>query len=252
MPFLFRLVLSALKPTCLGFILLTASCASVSIDNLRRFETARPLKPPKEILIVPFLFPDEALRVDREGEELRQFKAELQAHFSSELAERLGKHVAPARILPNADSIPNGEFLLVTGKFVTVQQGSRLLRSTVGMGSGACKMETLVSVYDLSSDSRQPVLRFETTGGSNITQGIGGIVMAPITGPMALTSLLHVIDGARSGVSFDATRTSREITATISEHLHNKGILKNNPRLVPKRLGKVPYITPREESPLTQ
>lgn len=238
-----RLASGVLGFICLGIALLTASCASVSVDNLRRFDTEKPLHPPKEILIVPFLLPDEALRVDREGEELRNFKADLQSHFSSELAKRLGKHIAPARILPNADTLPRGEFLLVSGKFLTVHQGSRLLRSTVGLGAGASKMETLVSVFDLSGNSPDPVLRFETTGGSNISQGIGGVAMAPFTGPMAFTSLFNLIDGARSGVSFDATRTSREITATISEHLHKKGALKNKPRLVPKRLGEVPYIT---------
>ncbi len=243
MPFLSRLVSGAIRPVCIAIALLSASCASVSVDNLRRFETNAPLNPPKEVLIVPFLLPDEALRVDREGEELQQFKAGLQSHLGSELKERLGKHIAPARILPNADALPRGDFLLVSGKFLTVHQGSRLLRSTVGLGAGASKMETLVSVYDLSTESPTPLLRFETTGGSNISQGIGGVAMAPFTGPMALTSLFNVVDGARSGVSFDATRTSREITATISEHLHKKGVLKNKARLAPKRLGEVPYIS---------
>lgn len=242
MPSLSRLVSGAYKPVCLCLALLATSCASVSVDNLRRFNTISPLNPPKEILIVPFLLPDEALRVDRKGEELKQFKTDLQSYLSSELAERLGKHIAPARILTSTDALPRGDFLLVSGKFLTVQQGSRLLRSTVGLGAGASKMETLVSVYDLSGESSTPVLRFETTGGSNISQGIGGVAMAPFTGPMALTSLFNVLDGARSGVSFDATRTSREITATISEHLHKKGVLKNKKRLVPKRLGEVPYI----------
>ena len=242
MPILALLAFRASKPVCLALVLFCASCASVSVDNLRRFESREPLPVPKEVLIVPFLLPDDALRVDREGEELKEFKTDLQSHLSAELAKRLGKHIAPARILPNADALPRGDYLLVSGKFITVHQGSRLLRSTVGLGAGACKMDTLVTVYNLSGESPDPVLRFETTGGSNISQGIGGIAMAPFTGPMALTSLFNVIDGARSGVSFDATRTSREITATISEHLHQEGILKNKSRLVPKRLGEVPYI----------
>lgn len=232
------------KALCLGLALVAASCASVSVDNLHRFDSASPINPPIEILIVPFLLPDEALRVDREGEELKKFKEDLQSNFSSELAKRLGKHIAPARIIHDPESAPRGDYLLVSGKFITVHQGSRLLRSTVGLGAGASKMETLVSVYDLSHAPIKPLLRFETTGGSNISQGIGGVVMAPFTGPMALTSLFNVVEGARSGVTFDATRTTREITATISEHLHKKGALKNKARLVPKRLGEVPYINP--------
>lgn len=244
MPSPSRIALRAANALCIGLALVAASCASVSVDNLRHFDTTAPLPTPKEILIVPFLLPDEALRVDRQGEELRGFKEHLQSHFSGELAKRLGKHIAPARIIPDPASAPRGDYLLVTGKFITVHQGSRLLRSTVGLGAGASKMETIISVYDLSGESTEPVLRFETTGGSNISQGIGGVAMAPFTGPMALTSLFNVVEGARSGVTFDATRTSREITATISQHLHKLGVLKNKPRLVPKRLGELPYISP--------
>ena len=216
----------------------------MSVDNVRHFNTSNPSSTPEEILIVPFLMPDEALFVDREGEDLVEFKTDLQSHFSNALAERISKHIAPARIITDQKEAPKGNYLLVSGKFITVRQGSRLLRSTVGLGAGRSKMETLVSVYDLSGDNLEPILRFETTGGSNISQGIGGVVMAPITGPMALTSLFNVIEAVKSGVTFDASRTSREITAALSEHLHKKGVLKNKKRLTPKRLGQVPYLTP--------
>ena len=232
------------KYLCFVLAFLAVSCASVSVDNLRRFDSSVPLNTPQEVLISPFVLQDDALRVDREGEDLERFKADLQSHFTRELSKRLGKHVAPVRVLAPGEPPPRGNFLLVSGKFLTVHQGSRLLRSTVGLGAGATKMDTLVTVQDLSEETPKPILRFETTGGSNISQGIGGVVTAPLTGPMAFTSLFNAIDGARSGVTFDATRTSREITATISEHLHKSGVLKNKKRLVPKRAGEVPYLTP--------
>lgn len=243
-PFLHWSLATGAKCLCLVLALLAVSCASVSVDNLRRFAPSAPLKPPQEILISPFELQDDALRVDRVGEELERFKGDLQTHFTRELSKRLGKHIAPVRVLAPGETPPRGDFLLVSGKFLTVHQGSRLLRSTVGLGAGATKMETLVTVQDFSGETPQPILRFETTGGSNISQGIGGVVTAPFTGPMAFTSLFNAIDGARSGVTFDATRTSREITATISEHLHKSGVLKNKKRLVPKRAGEMPYLTP--------
>jgi len=66
---------------------------------------------------------------------------------------------------------------LITGEFVRVNGGSRELRGLVGLGLGGTKMETLVRVYDLSRLSKEPVLQFETSGGSNAEPGalVGGM-----------------------------------------------------------------------------
>lgn len=62
---------------------------------------------------------------------------------------------------------------------------------------------------DLSGSVPLEFPHIETTGGSNISQGIGGVVLFPFSGPMALTSLANAIDGVRSGVSFDERRAAK-------------------------------------------
>jgi hypothetical protein len=230
-----------------GLVLLLASCASVSVDNIRQTSTKPPTRAPKEILILPFGLNEDGLRVDRKGTDFETFRDELQSRFNSQLIKKLGTHVAPARMISPEEPLPRGNYWLITGRFARINQGSRLLRSTLGLGAGGTKMETIVVVQDLSKPAPDRFLAFETTGGSNITQGIGGIVTLPLSGPMALTSLFNAVEGIRSGVSFDTIRTAHEIAATLSEYLHAKEALENKSHIKPKRLGEIPIDLPFEK-----
>ena len=226
--------------------LFLAACASVSVEKaVHPFGPENgPKKAPDEILVRPFEVPRSALRVDREGEELEKFRRDLGKYMAEQLARRLRRHVAPARVVAPGDALPQGNFWLVEGEIERVNQGSRLLRSTVGLGSGGTKMEVRAQVFDLSWSGPLEFLQIETTGGSNISQGIGGVVLFPFSGPMALTSLANALDGVRSGVSFDAQRTAREITAVLSEYLHKRRLLRGKEPLKPKRLGEMPDLIP--------
>ena len=227
-------------------MLLLASCASVSVEKMRH--TIPPQEGPKiapdEILIRPFVVSNEALRVDRDSEELEEFKKELRDRLAQQTAERFKKHVANARVVAAGDTLPQGNFWLVSGEFQRVNQGSRLLRSVVGFGSGGTKMDTVVRVYDLSQKEPREFLTFETTGGSNVSQGVLGVLTFPVGGPMAFMSLANAVDGVRSGVTFDTKRTAREITATLSEYLHKRQALVGKKPIKPKRLGEVPELLP--------
>ena len=234
----------AAKLVLTGLSFLLVSCASVSVDNIRQTSTKPPTSAPEEILILPFGLNEDGLRVDRKGKDIETFRDELQTRFNSQLIKKLGTHVAPARMISPEESLPRGNYWLVTGRFARINQGSRLLRSTLGLGAGGTKMETIVVVQDLSGPIPNKFLAFETTGGSNITQGIGGIATLPVSGPMALTSLFNAVDGIRSGVSFDTIRTAHEIAATLSDYLHVREALGKKPHIKPKRLGEIPIHLP--------
>ena len=101
-------------------------------------------------------------------------------------------------------------------------------------------MDTTTVVYDLSGPYPKPFLRIVTTGGSNISPGIGGVATIFLSGPMALTNLFNVVDGARSGITFDTVRTTREVNAVLSEFLYQRGAIPHRKEAGPKRLGKLP------------
>lgn len=219
---------------------LLASCASVSVKDVQRLEPNPPSKLPKKVLVAPFTFTNDQIRVDRSGADLENFKFGLRELMTRNLVRRLPKYVAPAEAIAETAPLPHGNFWLIRGNFDRVYQGSRLLRSVIGLGSGATLMETTVVVYDLSGRIPRPFLRIHTTGGSNISPGVLGIGTFFFSGPMALTSVFNAIDGVRSGVTFDAVRTSRELNAALSEYLYQRGAIPYNKAAGPKRLGEFP------------
>ena len=244
----YRVILTA------PFVLVLCSCASVSIHNLSLSQHNAAKKAPDEIWTRPFTISPNALRVDRQGEELRAFESDLKAGMTHELLQQISQYVAPTRVASSKGILPRGNYWLVTGEFHRVNQGSRLLRSTVGLGTGGTKMETQIIVYNLTGKVPREFLRFQTTGGSNISQGIGGIVTLPFNGPMAFTSLFNAIDGVRSGVTFDTTRTAHEIAATLSGYLKTNEIPSKRRLISPKKLGEwnVPWLHFKNPQPANQ
>jgi hypothetical protein len=225
-------------------VLAFASCASVSVEKMKHTIPPQegPKKSPDEILIRPFKVTNETLRVDRDSEELEKFKKELRDRLARQTAERINKHVAPARVVAEGDELPKGNVWLVTGEFQRVNQGSRALRSIVGFGAGGTKMDTVVRIYDLSQKEPREFLTFETTGGSNFSQGVLGVLTFPVGGPMAFMSLANAVDGVRSGVTFDTKRTARETAAVLSEYLQKRRALLGKKPIKPKRLGGIPEL----------
>ncbi len=234
--------------------LVLASCASVSVKETHRMHPEGPTKRPLKVFVAPFTFTENRIRVDREGAELEAFKFDLRERMTRQLIQRLPKHVAPGEAVAATAPLPRGSYWLITGNFDRVYQGSRFLRSVVGFGAGGTKMDSTVTVWDLSGSKKKPFLRIQTTGGSNVSPGVGGVVTFFVSGPMALTSLFNVVDGVRSGVTFDTIRTSREVNAAMSEFLFQQGIISEQEAVGPKRLGRLPdrMAPPEPRRPLPE
>ena len=219
----------------LGLAFLTAlcSCASVSVTNVITLENQPPVHTPPVIYIRPFEFEEGMVRVDREGQKLDEFQKTMQDEMTANLATRLRKYIAPAEGLPAGAVVPPGSNWVITGRFTRINQGSRALRSTVGFGSGGTKMETSVTVSDHSSGEAKPFVLIQTTGGSN---AMPGAIMGIIAWPM----ILNGGQGLVAGVSTDATRTSREISAALAQYLQKQGIQVATDAPKPKIKGQLP------------
>jgi hypothetical protein len=149
-----------------------AGCASVGVRNPAQAATDPRL--PKQILVADFDTSNGMFHVNRSGDELTTFQQKATNVLADYLAADLSKSVLPAT-RHNGSSRARADAWLVTGQFVRVDQGSRALRGLIGFGAGGTKLETIVRVYDLSHLSKEPVLQFETSGGSNAEPGaIGG------------------------------------------------------------------------------
>jgi hypothetical protein len=151
----------------------------------------------------------------RSGDELINLQQKTANALADYLVSDLSRSVIPAR-RQNESRRTRADAWIITGEFVRVNEGSRALRGLIGLGAGGTKMETVVRIYDLSQLSKEPVLQFETSGGSNAEPGavLGGMFGAL---PNALRNA-----GVR-GVTDDTVRSAREITAMVADYYVKNG-----------------------------
>jgi len=201
------------------------SCASISVDDAR--ESVRQNKP-SLIYVTDFSTAHAEWEVDRTGDALAAFKGNLQLMLSTGLVKEISDRLVPAVAENKPASQREKNAWLVRGEFITVKQGSRLLRSAIGFGAGGTKLETRVQVYDAQNPGA-PFLTFSTTGGSNAEPGA---ILAFTTDPLQLA--IGGVSGAAHGLSEDAARTAREITAELSDYMYARGWISADQRVAPK------------------
>jgi len=209
----------------IGLLWGLVGCASVGVRNPA--QAANP-KLPKQIFVADFDTSKGTFHVSRSGDQLVTLQQKTANVLANYLVADLSKSVVPAT-RQNGSRNTRADAWLITGEFVRVNEGSRALRGLIGAGAGGTKMETIVRVYDLSRLSKEPVLQFETSGGSNAEPGavLGGMFGAL---PNALRNA-----GAR-GVTDDTARTAREITAMVADYYAKNGGQLSGPGVKPKIL----------------
>ncbi len=203
-----------------------ASCASISVQPGTSAVTT---KKPEMVYVADFSTARGDFAVDREGAELTDFKQHLQLMLQTAMVKDLTDRLVPAAPATPSQHPPKVVVWLVRGEFKNVQQGSRLLRSTVGFGAGGTKVETRVEVYNLAEDPNKPFLTFSTTGGSNAEPGA---IASLTTDPLYLA--IGGVSGVAHGLSEDTARTAREITAELSDYMYKRGWISEDQWIKPK------------------
>ena len=209
---------------------LLAGCASVSVKEDQWAKERLAL--PKRVYVKNYEMPPEVLAVDRAGEELETFRKTTADNFNRELCERISGRIAPAVPLTEKARPKKGDWV-VEGRFLQVKQGSRLLRSLVGLGAGGTKMEarTIVSVVG-ARGTKKTIAEIETTGGSNAEPGL-------LTFPTPIGGGIRaVLSLAKTGVTADQLRTARMISAAMAEKLEAQGYTLPSKKQKAKRLKK--------------
>lgn len=197
---------------------LLVGCASVSVKDLGEGGRVKPKRKPQSVYVMPFSTQGADFKVDREGAELESFMHDTAVMVADLTAERISAQLVPAQLVGINDSLP-GTGWLIKGRFVVVNQGSRALRSFVGLGAGATKMQVAVEVFDLARSRSTPFLKFETEGGSGSMPGL-------ITSPGPASAAISMVGGSLRGVTDDAQRTARMITARLSQYMLDRKWIK--------------------------
>ena len=197
----------------LSAALTLCSCASVSVKNATA-SGAKPTQPPKRFYVMPFSVAHADVKENSMGKTHGKLGPDVQRLVSEYLVAELSKNIAPASL---AKSGGGNDVWVVSGDFTKIYEGNRLLRMGIGLGAGGTKMETKVAVHNASA-ANPPFLKFSTSGGSNAMPGAA-------TNPVPFSSLPSALLQSTMGVTDDAARTARMITATIADYMVKHGWL---------------------------
>jgi hypothetical protein len=218
--------LSCLATFLFAPALLLSGCASISVCKVKPVAN-QSFVSPKKIYVREFTGPVSVFRVDRRGDSLTEFRSKTSKQLSNDLVKKLNESVMPAEALATNAQPPKGNNWLVTGTFERVNQGSRVLRALIGLGSGGTKIETTVHLAKLSTGKPEEFLTFRTTGGSNAEPGPGALI-----GPPQIFSLIPVfLSVSMTGLTKDTARTAKMIAAEISNYLSIHGLPPKDPKL---------------------
>jgi hypothetical protein len=209
----FAVLFAGLASLAVATSLFLSGCGSIHSAPLPSASVRLTPNPP-HIYIAPFDTTTGKWLVGRDGTDLVNFQENFQTNFLHQLETRLQK-LAPTE--PRwVNDLPDHGWL-VAGQFVTVFQGSRALRTAIGLGMGETTMQTNVYVYDLDVSKTQYVLAFRTgVPDPNKDTGAGsGSAPSGLTFPEPVTTAV----GLGSGLRLDTTRTCREIAAILAQYM---------------------------------
>jgi len=228
---------------------LLVGCAKVSVSpqsaehpdpasEYRAIETEKHV--PAWVEVCDFGFSDSSITENRDplsrAENLLRKSSEQErdakiAHSAAEAVsiatvKKLDRAGLPTVRIPYDDNVLYpGNNLLITGRFLNIDEGNRLTRVGVGLGAGASTLDTEVHVYRVSQNERAEVLSFTTHADSGRMPGLaeslplGVFLIGPIT---AFTMVENTASTGQklyvSEVDYLAAETGDQIARYISQY----------------------------------
>jgi len=169
----------------------------------------------------------------RSSAEQRQIEIgrDAAAVLSKETAKRLRKTGLEAtRIAGDNDVSMRGDFLLVTGRLVDVDEGNRFTRVAFGFGLGESRLATEVHVFRVVNGERAEVLTFTTNADSGrmpgmaASLGFGELFLGPIT------LISGIEDAASSGqkiyssqIEYLSSESGDQVARYLSQYAASEG-----------------------------
>jgi hypothetical protein len=163
--------------------------------------------------------------------------------LSKQTAKKLDKAgLQTVRVPRDADISMQGNFLLVTGRLIDVDEGNRFTRVAVGLGAGESELETEVRVYRVTNGERAEVLNFRTKANSGKMPGMlasfgaGEFFVGPIT---LLTGIEDALSSGHmiyvSQIEYLADETGNEVANYLEQYSAAQGWIPE------RKAGRVHY-----------
>ena len=196
--------------------------------------------PPTQIAVLDFAFaPSSVIEnrspVHRAIDVVRRSSAEerriaIGRDAAAELSERTAKRLdqlglRATRIASGNDLSLSGNFILITGRLIDVDEGNRFTRVAVGLGAGESRLATEVHVYRVVNGEKAEVLAFITHADSGKMPGVvpslgaGEFIIGPIT---AISGIEDAVSSGQkiysSQVEYLAGETSDQVARYMSQY----------------------------------
>jgi len=148
------------------------------------------------------------------------------ASLSVQTVKELDDVGLPAvRIRADYDVLYPGNNLVVTGRFIDVDEGNALTRVGIGLGAGESRLDTEVHVYRVSQGERAEVLAFTTHADSGRMPGLaesmplGVFLVGPVT---AMSTLENTASTGQkiysSEIEYLAAETGDQVGRYLSQY----------------------------------
>jgi Domain of unknown function (DUF4410) len=223
---------------CALLLGLLAGCAHTSAQPVSTY-SGPVLAKPTRVLVADFAVSADQVSLNRGAFESRaqpsagtapnaeQLKLgqEVATTLSEELVKRIVAMGLAAERAPGGKKAEPGT-MVIEGRFVSIDEGSRVKRLVIGFGAGGTEVKTMAEVY--VGTPAGPVLAqtFETEAKSAPTPGLvsGGPAVAAgrvvVAGAVAATK---VATEPKKGVAADASRTAEELAKRLGEFFVAQG-----------------------------
>jgi hypothetical protein len=225
--------------TFLLVLFLALGCASTKVSDREKY-SAGPLPRPGQIIVYDFattpdgVAPDSALAgqtatpVTPPTAEQIELEKQLGMQIAEELAADI-REMGLSAVRATSGTVPRVNDIMIRGYLLSVEPGSELKRVTLGFGSGASELKTLVEGYQMTASGPRKLGHGSLdAGGGKMPGGALGVAALLVThNPVGLAVQAGVQGyGELSGkakIEGRAKQTAKEIAGQLKIRFKEEG-----------------------------
>lgn len=237
---------TAFSSLCLIRIGMFTGCASTELREVKTY-SGGPLPKPERIVVYDFAVSPADIKLSSlsgsrmlrgvgsvaQTEEQLKVGRKVASSMAMELMKKIGELGFPVE-RATSGTRPSERSLMIEGQFVSVDEGSKILRMVIGFGAGASQVRTLVQVYLEMPSGPLLLEEFETIAESSSKPGLGA-TMGAGAAVGVLGAAGAAAGGAASGVldtqatvEADARRTAGEVAKHLAQFFTRQGWMAVN------------------------
>jgi hypothetical protein len=225
--------------TFLLVLFLALGCASTKVSDRERYSAGK-LPRPAQVIVYDFVAtpdgvaPDSALAGQTAAPatpptaEQVEVEKQLGMHVAEELAANI-RAMGLSAVRATSQTVAQANDIMIRGYLLSVDQGSELKRVTLGFGSGASELKTLVEGYQMTASGPRKLGQGSIdAGGGKVPGGALGVAALLVThNPVGLAVQAGVQGyGELSGsakIQGRAKQTAKEIADQLKIRFKEEG-----------------------------